>query len=537
MTGWPALFGALGGVFLVFGLLSVLLLVAGAPTDVVWIAANFVIGLLLLGGAIVVNFDSIRERVRSGEGRRIGKYGSSAVAQAAILLAIVGALGFLANRYHKRWDASEAGVHSISDQTRKVLAAQEQDVQITAFYSKLEQPRARDLLEKYEYVSDKVKVEYADPNARPDLIERHGIVPEKIGEGLLFVQIGPESVQVEQPSEEKLTNAIVKLTRQGSKKVYFVTGHGERPAEGKGADGKEGFARAADALRNENYAIESLNLETRADVPEDADALILPGPTAPLRPGDAEKLDRYLARGGAVLAMVDPRAQTDAGDLLAKWGVELGQDAVVDRLQSIFGQAMNPLAVPSAGHEITRDMREVTMFPMARTVKAREGVAGASFAPIVSTSENAWGERNLEQLFQEGVAELGDDDTKGPVSIGVAGKPKPESPPPAPAADAKPEEAKPAVEPRLVVIGDADFASNQALEAYSNRDLFVNSVNWLLGDVESIAIRPARSRASRLTLSAEQFTQIRWLSLFVLPQLIAVLGVWVWWNRRRAPGR
>ena len=58
---------------------------------------------------------------------------------------------------------------------------------------------------------------------------------------MLFVKIGEESVQVEQPNEEKLTNAIVKLTRQGAKKVYFVTGHNERPAEGKGADGKDTF--------------------------------------------------------------------------------------------------------------------------------------------------------------------------------------------------------------------------------------------------------------------------------------------------------
>jgi ABC-type uncharacterized transport system involved in gliding motility auxiliary subunit len=354
---------------------------------------------------------------------------------------------------------------------------------------------------------------------------------------MLFVQIGSESVQVEQPDEEKLTNAIVKLTRQGSKKVYFVTGHNERPAEGKGSDGKEGYARAAEALRNENYQVASLTLETVPEVPDDADAVILAGPTAPLRPGDADKLDRYLARGGAVLAMVDPRAQTDFGDVLAGWGVELGQDAVVDRLQSIFGQAMNPLAVPSATHEITRDMREVTMFPMARTVKARSGVDGASFAPLVTTSENAWGERDLEQLFAQGVAELGGDDTKGPVPIGVAGKPKPQSPAPAPPAPAEGEAPKPAPEPRLVAIGDSDFASNQALEAYQNRNLFVNSVNWLLGDVESISIRPARSRASRLALSTDQFTQVRSLALFVLPELIAVLGVWAWWSRRRAPGR
>jgi ABC-type uncharacterized transport system involved in gliding motility auxiliary subunit len=75
------------------------------------------------------------------------------------------------------------------------------------------------------------------------------------------------------------------------------------------------------------------------------------------------------------------------------------------------------------------------------------------------------------------------------------------------------------------------------LDAYSNRDLFVNSVNWLLGDIEAISLRPPSSRASRLTLSIEQFSQIRALSLFVLPELIAVVGVLAWWSRRRAPGR
>lgn len=534
-----SLFGALGGVFFLFGLLSLLLLLAGAPADLAWVWANIFIGLALLVGALFTNFESIRERMSSGEGRRIGKYGTSAIVQALILVAIVGAVGFLANRYTKRWDVSEAGVHSISDQTKKVLAQQTQPVEITAFYTKLEQPNARVLLEKYEYVSDDVKVEYADPNARPDLVERYGITPEKIGEGMLFVKIGPESVQVEQPNEEKLTNAIVKLTRQGSKKVYFVTGHNERPAEGKGADGKEGFARAADALRSENYQVEALNLETKADVPEDADAVILAGPTAPLRPGDADKLDRYLARGGAMLAMVDPRANTDFGAVLSGWGVDLGDDAIVDRLQSILGQAMAPLAVPAENHEITKDMNEVTMFPMARSL-APGKVEGANFVAIVSAGENAWGERDLTRLFEEGVAERDDTDTQPPAVIGLAGTPKTRAlPPPAPAAQPEnPHAPPPAPEAgRLVVFGDSDFASNAAIDAYRNRDLFVNSVNWLIGDVESIAIRPARSRASRLALSAEQFTTIRSLSLFVLPELIAVVGVWVWWSRRRAPGR
>ena len=88
-----------------------------------------------------------------------------------------------------------------------------------------------------------------------------------------------------------------------------------------------------------------------------------------------------------------------------------------------------------------------------------------------------------------------------------------------------------------MVFGDADFATNELIEAYRNRDLFVNTVNWLIGDVEAISIRPKLSRASRFQLSADQFLRIRSLSLFVLPEAIAVIGVFVWWSRRRAAGR
>ncbi|MEB2344845.1 MAG: Gldg family protein [Deltaproteobacteria bacterium] len=546
MTGLPALLGGLGLVFFVFGLLSVFLFVLGLLSNLAWMIGNFAIGLGLLAAAGVMSLDTLRERLSSGEGRRIGRYGTSAVAQTLVLLFIVGALAFFANRYDKRFDVSEAGVHSLSDQTTKVLAGLEQDVEVVAFYPKVEQPAIRELLEKYSYVSPRFQVTYADPNQRPDLVEKYGIAPERLGEGLLRVAIGGESVEIDQPDESKLTNALVKLTRQGQKKVYFVTGHNERPTEGKDAEGKEGFARAAEALRNENYEVATINLETRAEVPEDADVVILAGPTRPLRPGDADKLDRYLARGGAVLAMVDPRAQTDLVDVLGGWGVEVGQDAIVDRLQSLFGQAMSPMAGQYADHDITREMREVTLFPMARSVRPREpapadpahpeAASNRSFVELVLTSENAWAERDLDQLFASGSAELGADDLPGPVSLAVAGRPHTASaPPPATTAEGTEPQAPP--EPRLVVFGDSDFASNQAIGAYRNRDLFVNSVNWLLGDVEAIAVRPNQSRASRLMLSNEQLSTIRYVALFVLPQAIAIFGVLAWWSRRRAPGR
>jgi ABC-type uncharacterized transport system involved in gliding motility auxiliary subunit len=138
----------------------------------------------------------------------------------------------------------------------------------------------------------------------------------------------------------------------------------------------------------------------------------------------------------------------------------------------------------------------------------------------VFTGEASWAEKNLARLDGEGAAALDSDDIAGPVPVMVAGTP---------ALEKKDGEAAKA---RLVVVGDTNFASNEFIDAGRNRDLFLNAANWLIGDVEAISVRPNLSRASRFQLSADQFHAIRSASLFILPEAIAVLGVFTWWSRR-----
>jgi ABC-type uncharacterized transport system involved in gliding motility auxiliary subunit len=334
------------------------------------------------------------------------------------------------------------------------------------------------------------------------------------------IAIGPDAVEVTELTEQNITNAMVKLTRTGEKVVYFLEGHGERAIEKEPGERVDGYARAATALRNENYRVEALLLAAKGEVPDDADVLVIAGATRPLLDVEYEALDRYLARGGALLAMVDPRAGTDLIDQLATWGVEMGDNVVVDRSLALFGRAISPFAGSyDPEHEITRDMTEPTLFHDVRSVTPRAD-AGGDFTELVFTGDASWAERDLARLDAEGTATMEEEDLPGPVSVAVVGTP----------AISVSDDG--AAQPRLAVFGDADFASNELLDAYRNRDLFLNSVNWLMGDVEAISIRPNMSRASRFQLSAEQFQSIRSLSLFVLPEAIAVLGVYVWWSRR-----
>ena len=270
--------------------------------------------------------------------------------------------------------------------------------------------------------------------------------------------------------------------------------------------------------------MESLLLAARGEIPDDAHVVVLAGPTRPLHESEHQALRRWVDGGGALLVLIDPRARTDLAGEFELWGVEVGDDVVLDRLQGLFGRPATPFAASYGAHPITAELREASLFHVARSVTVP---AGSPFETIVSTGEESWGERDLDRFYGEGEAELGSDDLPGPVSLAVAGEVLPEGVAPS-------DGATPA---RVVVIGDADFASNQLIAEFLNRDLFVNSVNWLLGDIEAISIRPGQARASRIQLSSEQFMQIRYLSLFVLPELIAAFGVYAWWSRRRAPGR
>jgi ABC-type uncharacterized transport system involved in gliding motility auxiliary subunit len=259
---------------------------------------------------------------------------------------------------------------------------------------------------------------------------------------------------------------------------------------------------------------------------------VIAGPTRPLLDGEIAALTRYVERGGSLFVAIDPRAQTNLYSLLASFGVTLGDDVVVDRALAIFGQATSPLAQEYDGrHDVTKLLREPTLFPMVRSVEL-DPAAAADFTVLVRTGRESWAERDLEAWRQNGRAEYGENDLLGPVPIAVAGTPRVASS--EPAADAtEGAERKPG---RLVVFGDSDFATNEYLDALRNRDLFVNSINWLAGEVESISLRPNVSRASSFQMSQDQFRFLQFVSLLVVPEVIAVVGVLVWWSRRTAKG-
>jgi ABC-type uncharacterized transport system involved in gliding motility auxiliary subunit len=530
MKGWPALFGALGAVALGFGLLSAILALVQPVTDFTWVLANLILGVLLIGVAVASSLDSLRERMASGEARRVGKYGISALLGTALTVAIICMLAFVSTRYSKRFDWTEQKVNSLSEQSLDLLERLEQDVQVTAFFNAADSIPVRDLLDRYAHESERIRLEFADPNRRPDLVQALGIDPEALSRGVVRLAIGAAHVDLSRINESEVTNALLKLSRGEGRKIYFLENHNERPIAGEGAKSGLGYGQAVAALRNETYEVESLFLASVGEVPSDADLVVVVGPTRPLLDLEHASLAAYMDRGGAVMILLDPRTHSNFVEVLASRGIAVGEDVVFDARLALFGQATSPFAGRFANHPITAKMRDTVLFHMVRSVGVADGATG--LVPIVFTGEESWAETDLEAWTRTGQAKFDARDTLGPISVMVAGELALEL---APETDESGEDADPPARARIVVVGDSDFASNQRIGDYQNRDLFVNAVNWLVDDTDQIAIRPPISRASRFRMTGESYLRIQLLSLFVIPELIAVAGVIGWWMRRKRP--
>ena len=474
-----------------------------------------------------------REVVRSFSGRE-ARYGSLAFASIAVVLAILVGINYLAARRNKRWDLTAGGQFTLSEQTKKVLSELERPVAIRVFDRAEGFERFRERLDEYKYVSDKVSIEYIDVERQPRLASQYDV--QQLG--TVAFEYDGRVERVTSDTEQELTNGLIKVVQGRQQKVYFVQGHGEKSPAGTDRDG---YGSIAAALASDNMAHDTLVLAQQNEVPADASVLIVAGPAGDFLAPEIELLKAYLARGGKVFFLLDPPAKADTPDLpnltalIKEWGIDPGTNVVVD--SSGIGRMLGtgpevPIAAKYNPHPITQGFEMATAYSLARSVTANQAGANNRFAQnLVETSPRSWAETDIKQLLTAGTVALETEkgDIAGPISLGAAVSAGIDAP--AAAAPDAPKDA-PKPEARMVVMGDSDFASNGWLGTSGNRDLFLNAVNWLAQQENLISIRAKDPEDRRITLSADQDRLIFWLTIFIIPGLILVMGIQAWWRRR-----
>jgi len=529
-----------------FGIFGVILLIVGLFNYSVTGLWNWIAQVGVYGGAallviyLVTNFSELREWIQS----RSARLGGMALATLLLGVGILALVNFLNFRHHERVDLSEGGIHGLSEQTVKVLDNLDQNIQIIAFYEDEQGARRfQDLADEYRYVSPKVTYEVIDPLKDPSRVSQYEVTRN----GQVIVEGAKKKETIEEPTEEKLTNAIIKVTRDVEKKVYFLTGHGERSLDD--AEGT-GYSTVKQAIEKQNYQVATYNLAQENKIPEDASVLISAGPKVNLFPNEVTLLQQYLADGGKFFLLVDPENDFKMNDFLKQYGLELDDDFVVDAsgLGQLFGfGAGAPLAADYSSNPITKDLQgTMTIFPAARSVRIVDSSLGYKTEELVKTSPQSWGETELKENEKVGFDE--GKDRKGPLPIAAAAT-KEESKDAAgdQSADKGTENAEgeaanadagaadadsTSKESRLVLFGDSDFATNSLFGTSVNGDLFLNTVSWLAEDTDLLSIRPRDPQNRSVTLTATESRLIFWATVILFPLATLIFGLGVWYRRR-----
>jgi ABC-type uncharacterized transport system involved in gliding motility auxiliary subunit len=447
------------------------------------------------------------------------RYGANTLVAVILVIGVIGIVEALSFRHNARLDLTENRRHSLSSQTIQTLKGLKDKVNAVAFY-RSDQPGKRvaeDLFKQYaRHAGDKFTWKVVDPDREPTLARALGV--ENYGTTVLEAKGRTEKVQ-DADQEDKLTNGLVKVLREGKRVVYVVQGHGEPDL---GNTDRPGFSEVKSALEKANYEVKPLPLARQGKVPDDASVLIVAGPRTDFFGPEIDALDAYLGGGGKLLAMVNPpfpeRNQAETlRKLLGRWGLGVDDDLVIELnpIGQVFGIGPQvPIVQQYEPHAITRDMAGITtLFPLTRSVTtAQTPPAGITLQPLARTTADSWGETD-RQALEQGQARPDPQDKKGPLTLAaVATKDK----------------------TRLVVFGTANLAANQFLNVQGNRDFFLNTISWLAEEEDQIAIRPKDTRTTPVFLTSQQAQAVFWVPVVILPSLAVAGGIIAVVRRRSA---
>ena len=462
-----------------------------------------------------------------------GRFAANTIIMVAAFLAITVIVNFITFQAGVRIDTTASRQFSLSEQTLAVLDNLDQQVEATAFFVPgipgeiPTRQRAKDLMFEYQNRSRKTfTYRFVDPEADPSVARELGAVeyPSIVFEAKDSGQ--RLTINVPPIAEQNLTSALLIVTGEQRKLIYFLQGNGERDPSGTGTS-SDAYGLAAGGLLSDSYAIRTLNLSRSGAVPEDVAVLIIAGPSREMPLGEQEILKEWLKGGGRALFLLDPDPPASFEQVLLPWGIDVGDGTVVDVGSSLYGAPRSPLLqrnqyLPDVA--ITQ-LLDAILFPEAApvqiTVEEKKRPPWIQYIPLAISTILSWSTEDPERdTF------LPAEDTAGPhlLAIAVDALSTVEEDPPAAVEDAKLTS--------IIVIGDADFASNQYYSYSTNKDLFLNSVNWLAQDFDLISVRPRAVAFRNLVVTRSEFDFIRYTSWFLLPTVLALVGLVVWWRRR-----
>ena len=492
------------------------------------------------------------------------RIGLNVVVQIVILLVIAIMVNYLGFEHYRRWDLSRDQKYALSDKTKRFLQSIPGKVRITVFFSP-NNPVASDvqgLLTEYQYAGKgKLDVENIDPERNLSrakaIFDKYKVVT---GEDLLILDYDGRNKTVkasemadidpgnpmfgEAPKiiafkgEQALTGALMELVEGKKNAIGYVLGHKEPPI----AEPPPPTAMPVEAptsplrilkafIEGENIKLQELSLFDVGAIPAELKTIMIVGPQYDFSDREMKLLREFWEKQGRILLLLDPSAKTPKLNAFLN---ELGVKVNDDRLMAMVKTGIQEVALLRdvqaqflGDNPITKRLAEARgIFPggaSSLTLEAeRVGAANIRLQPLVQAEKGYWAEADYnsddQAKFKENMARNGDAIHTIAASIEKGGSA---------------DERVQANSSRLVLVSNAAFMQDSAIRQDQQAlDFISGAVNWLLSREQLIGIAPKIPQTLIFSLDEKALRNLRWLILFIMPLVPAVLGLVVWWQRR-----
>jgi hypothetical protein len=474
--------------------------------------ANLVLGGAALVGAAVAAARRAR-RAGGGDSRRVVARGVLLV-----LAALVVAVGAerLAAWSEIQFDWTFEGAFEPAPATVKALHDLPEGVQATLYYDPAD-PRVRRTRLLLERIAEEGPLE-----VRRRIMDEHPADLDRFAVGssnTVVLRLHDRFETVERPTEGTLYEALYRLRSAEGGEITALRGDGEGDLS---RTDDLGFAGLAAALATEGYQVRSTIGASLEELPETTDLLLVLAPERRLPDRALDAIRRYLARGGSMVALIEPGQSSGIDEILAEYGIQPTEGFVVDPgrdTDEAPAEARHPVAMSYWDHPITRglDANRMTYFYGTAGFTLHKPAPDDELSRLVDSSGWAWIDEDLGRLDDDHGTFERDDRKAGYWPLVVSGRyPRPDG-----------------GETRIVAFGDADFASNRHLRTLYNLDLVLNAVHWATENEPEITLRPKnRPTPVQFPIPLTNTLETLYGVGLLVPELLLMIGGIIWLRRR-----
>lgn len=343
-------------------------------------------------------------------------------------------------------------------------------------------------------------------------------------------------------AEEALVEAILDVTRGDSLRAYFTTGSGEPDIEN--TMDPFGAGLFAERLTADGFEVGTWAADETGAVPEDCDVLVVLAPESRWSEARYGAVLDYVEAGGRLVIAGPSQAEllrkSDVPDLLDRFDLEMSEGRVMNFVLNQAGQPLD--GVPEceligvgpqllSTHPIVapfRDAKRAFAMPTTHRVSVRTQPPAGVAQHLMKSPPSCWLDLPpIDRTYRRG-AESQD---SFPLAAAVRRPPMAETSDVASGLDA-------IEEIRIVAFGSERVFHNEAMRSAS---ILPAAFNWVVDREHRIVVPPRDPDLRFLPRDdPEAYVRVARFTQWILPGVVAALGLLVWFvrsrgSRRRAP--